>query len=107
MIYELRHYDAVDGKFDEMKQRFETEVVPRFPKHGIELLGVFTNPDTAGRMSYMTRYPDASARERAWASFGGDADWKAAKAASETGGPLLAKQTITVLTPALAGLALS
>lgn len=107
MIYEIRHYDAAEGKFEAMRRRFETEVVPRFPKHGIELLGVFTSQDQAGRMSYMTRYPSEEARQKAWASFGADAEWKAAKAASESEGPLLARQTITVLEPALPGLPLS
>jgi hypothetical protein len=107
VLYEIRHYDAVDGRFDAMKRRFETEVVPRFAKHGIELLGAFTSPDLPGRMSYITRYPEEEARQRAWASFGADPDWKAAKAASETDGPLLAQQTITILNPTLSGLTLS
>lgn len=107
MVYEIRHYDAAEGKYEAMRRRFETEVVPRFPKHGIELLGVFTSPEEAGRMSYMTRYASDEARRNAWASFGKDPEWKAVKAASETDGPLLARQTITVLEPALAGLPLS
>jgi hypothetical protein len=107
MLYEIRHYDAAEGKFDAMRRRFEAEVVPRFAKHGIELLGVFTSPDATGRMSYMTRYRDEETRKAAWASFGSDEGWKAAKAASETDGPLLAKQTVVVLNPTLPGLTLS
>lgn len=107
MIYELRHYDAADGKFDAMRRRFQTEVVPRLPKHGIELLGLFTAPDTPGRMSYLTRHESNDAREKAWQSFGADPDWKAAKAASETNGPLLAKQAVIVLDPLASGLLLS
>lgn len=106
MIYEIRIYEASEGRADAMRQRFITEVVPRLPGHGIELLGVFTAPEEDGRLTYLTRFSSEDARKQAWASFGADPDWKAVKAASEVNGPLLKAQTVNVLSPATAGLLL-
>lgn len=103
MLYEMRVYEHVEGCADKVRQRFIDEVVPRLPQHGIELVGVFTDADN-GMLTYLTRYEDEDARDKAWASFGGDEGWKAAKAASEVDGPLIAKQRKTVLTPIVPGL---
>jgi len=103
MIYEIRVYEHVEGRADAVRERFTKEVAPRFPKHNIELLGVFTDRDT-GMLTYMTRFPDDDARQRAWASFGADPEWKAIKAATEVDGPLIAKQHVSIVTPAMTGL---
>lgn len=110
MLYEIRVYTASEGKAEAMRRRFLTEVVPRMPRHGIELVGVFTAPQDGGkedgRLTYITRFADEAARAAGWASFGGDAEWKAVKAATEVDGPLLASQSVSVLSPAAAGLLL-
>ena len=41
-----------------------------------------------------------------WAAFGTDPEWATLKAASETDGPLLKNQVVSVLSPAMAGLPL-
>ncbi len=106
MLYEIRIYQAVEGRAEAMRQRFLKEVVPRLPRHGIELVGVFTAPQEDGKLTYITRFKDEKARTDGWASFGNDGEWKAIKTASEVDGPLLASQTISVLSPAGAGLLL-
>ncbi len=106
MLYEIRVYQAVEGRADALRQRFLKEVVPRFSKHGIELLGAFTAPVEDGRLTYMTRFKDEDARVAGWAAFGADPEWKAIKAASEVDGPLMASQTVSILSPAQAGLLL-
>lgn len=91
-----------------MRRRFQTEVAAKFfLRHGIELVGAFTAPVEDGRLTYMTRFADEDARKKAWASFGADAEWAKVKAASETNGPLLKSQVVSVLSPAIAGLLLS
>lgn len=107
MIYEIRVYEAVDGKADAMKTRFKNEVVKRFPGHGIELLGVFETATDASRLTYLTRFKSEEDRSQAWAAFGADPEWRAVKAASEVDGPLLKNQTVSVLSPAVAGLLLA
>ena len=106
MIYEIRVYEAVEGKADTMRLRFKDEVIPRMPRHGIELVGAFVSPAENDKLIYMTRFANEEARQKAWASFAADSEWKAVKAASEVGGPLLRNQTVTVLSPAWNGLQL-
>lgn len=107
MIYEIRVYEAADGKAEAMKARFKNEVVKRFPNHGIELLGVFESASDATLLTYLTRFKSEGDRSTAWAAFGADPDWRAVKAATEVDGPLLKNQSVTVLSPAVAGLLLT
>ena len=106
MIYEIRVYEAADGRAEAMKARFKNEVVKRFPSHGIELLGVFESASDAARLTYLTRFQSEDDRSKAWAAFGADPEWRAVKAATEVDGPLLKNQSIAVLSPAVAGLLL-
>lgn len=108
LIYEIRIYEAVEGRADAMRRRFADNVATTFfPRHGIELVGAFTAPVDDGRLTYMTRFADEDARKKAWASFAADPEWAAVKAASETDGPLLKNQIVSVLSPAIAGLPLN
>lgn len=106
MIYEVRVYEAAEGKAEAMKSRFKNEVIKRFRHHGIELVGVFDAEGDSSRLVYVTRFKSEDDRSRAWAAFGGDPSWKAVKAATETNGPLLKNQTVSVLSPVVPGLLL-
>jgi hypothetical protein len=106
VVYEIRVYEAAVGKADAMRLRFKNEVIPRMPRHGIELVGAFVSPVEDGKLTYLTRFASEEERRRSWASFGADPEWKAVKAASEASGPLLQHQTVTVLSPAWGGLPL-
>ena len=106
MIYEIRIYEAADGKADAMTARFKNEVVKRFPNHGIELLGVFESQSDRSRLTYLTRFKSEADRAKAWAAFGADPEWLMVKAATEANGRLLKNQTVSVLSPAVAGLLL-
>ena len=107
MIYEIRVYEAAAGKADAMKARFKNEVVKRLPRHGIELLGVFESANDPSRLTYLTRFKSEDERDRAWRAFGADAEWQSIKAASEADGALLKTQTLTTLSPTVAGLLLA
>ena len=106
MIYEIRIYEAADGKAGAMKARFKNEVVKRFPNHGLDLLGVFESPSDTSRLTYLTRFKSEAERVKAWAAFGADPEWLVVKAATEANGPLLKNQTVSVLSPAIPGLPL-
>lgn len=97
MIYEIRVYEPVDGRAEAMRGRFRDSVVPRLAAHGIELIGVFVAAEDDGKLTYITRFADEEARLAGWSSFGADEEWKAIKARSEADGPLLARQSVTVL----------
>jgi heme-degrading monooxygenase HmoA len=107
VIYEIRVYEASDGNAEIMKARFRNEAVKRFPGHGIELLGVFESATEASKLTYLTRFNSEDDRTQAWAAFGADLEWRAIKAATEVNGPLLKNQTVSVLSPAVAGLLLA
>lgn len=107
LIYDLRVYEAVEGKAEAMRTRFFQEVASRFfPRHGIELVGAFVGVNEDGRLTYITRFVDEATRLNAWAAFSADPDWAKVKADSEVEGPLLKQQTVTVLSPAVSGLIL-
>jgi len=107
LIYEIRVYEAAEGRADAMRRRFAEKVATHFfPRHGIELVGAFTAPVEDGRLTYMTRFADEDTRQKAWASFAADPEWAAVKASSETDGPLLKNQIVSLLSPAIAGLPL-
>jgi hypothetical protein len=107
VIYEIRTYEAAEGKAAAMRDRFISVVASRFfPRHGIELLGAFVAPTEDGRFTYMTRFASEEARKKAWDAFAADSEWAKVKAETEKGGPLLKNQSISILSPAIAGLVL-
>ena len=90
--FEMRTYYAAPGKLDALHARFRDHTVRLFEKHGVTNVGYWVpieNPDD--RLVYVLAYPSREARESAWKAFFADPDWKAAKAASEAGGKLVAK----------------
>jgi len=72
----------------------------------VDLLGVFESPSDSSRLTYLTRFKSEADRSKAWAAFGADPQWLVVKAATEANGPLLKNQTVSVLSPAVAGLLL-
>jgi len=72
VIYEVRAYEAADGKAEAVNARFKNEVVKPFPNHGTELPGVFEEAFDAARLTYLTRFKSEDDRSGAWAAFGAD-----------------------------------
>lgn len=99
MLHELKRYEAHPGKADALRARFLAVTVPIFNRLGIKVLNYWTSPQEPGAMYYLVQFADEAARASAWAAFGADEQWKSAKAASETDGPLLANQTTVLLQP--------
>ncbi len=100
MIHELKRYVAHEGKSEALQRRFAESTMPIFTRVGIDLVQCWTAPAEPGVFYYLVRFEDDRASEKGWAAFGADAEWKAAKAASEKNGPLLASQSTIRLTPA-------
>lgn len=99
MIYEFKTYRANTGKTAQLIKRFEEKTMPIFARLGIEVVNTWTSDDEPDAFFYMVRFASDEARKAAWAAFAADAEWKTAKAASETDGPLLASQSTTLLKP--------
>jgi hypothetical protein len=99
MIYEFKTYRASAGCVEALKKRFAQKTLPIFARLGIEVVHCWTSDEEPDAFFYMVRFPSADARKAAWAAFAADGEWKAAKAASEVSGPLLASQVTVALKP--------
>jgi hypothetical protein len=93
MLYELREYVAVTGRFAAMVDRFHAHAMPLFEKYdmGLVYLGTTALGDNSfNEFVYALRFQDAGDMERKWAQFLDDPEWVAAATESEVDGPLIA-----------------
>ena len=68
----------------------------------MQLVGYWTPTDEAlknNTLVYILAYKDKAAREKAWAGFRNDPDWKKAFQASREDGPIVKKVDSKFLTP--------
>jgi hypothetical protein len=98
-LYELRVYYAHPGKLDALHARFRDHTVRLFEKHGMANVGYWVpeGENSERELIYVLAFADMKAREKAFADFLADPEWKAAQQASEAGGPLVAKRDSTFL----------
>ncbi len=100
MIYELRIYDVIPGKLQALPDRFATTTLLIFEKHGIRVVGFWTDAvGVSNRITYMVAFNDAAHRDQAWRETLSDPDLVKAFADSEKDGPLIATMTNTLLRP--------
>ena len=101
MIYELCVYHAMPGKLPALVERFRKDTVRIWARIGIRPVGFWTVDigENTNDLYYLLQWDDLMQRERATAVFMGDPEWLAARDKSETGGPLVASVTRTLLKP--------
>ena len=101
MIHELRIYTAHSGKMGPLLARFRDHTTRLFEKHGIVNVGYWLNAigGRSDELLYILGYEDAAHRDRAWAAFQADPDWKKARADSEKDGPLVHHLENRILSP--------
>jgi hypothetical protein len=66
MLYELREYLAVDGAADRLHTRFAEHTLRLLDRHGIHVVGFWSDDEDRNRLVYLIRYDDAAGRDRAW-----------------------------------------
>jgi hypothetical protein len=101
-VFELRTYITHPGRLDALNRRFREHTNRIFAKHGMTIVGFWTpieDPDKDNTLVYMLAFPSREAADAAWNAFRADADWKAAKAASEQDGPIVKKVISEFLQP--------
>ena len=84
--YELRTYQAVEGKIDQVLARFRDHTVAIFADHGIESVGYWISKEDPNRLIYIVRHigdPEAN-----WEAFRADERWIQARDASQVDGVL-------------------
>jgi hypothetical protein len=87
-VFEFRTYTAAPGKLEALKQRFRDHTLGFFARHKMELVAFFEPLESNDTLVYVLVFDDVEAADHAWASFTSDPDWAAAKASTETDGPL-------------------
>ena len=88
MLYELRTYEVLPGRMPALNKRFAQVTLRLFERHGIEVVGFWTNEigGYSNELIYIVRFADMGDRERKWAQFGADEEWQRERAASEKDG---------------------
>lgn len=89
-VQELRVYDTLPGRLPALHDRFANHTMALFERHGIQNVAYWTEDvGTNNRLVYMLGYDSLGDREKSWASFGADPDWKKAREASEADGSIV------------------
>ena len=92
MLYEYRVYEAAPGRLGDLNRRFETLTLGVWARHGIEAVGFWTaEVGDSNTLYYLLRWADMAERERKWAAFLADEEWRAGRARTEENGPLTLK----------------
>lgn len=97
MIYELREYVAAPGAADRLHRRFADATLDLFARHNLRPLGFWHVQEDPGRIIYLLGFPDEETRQRSWASFREDKDWRRVKQESEAEGPIMTELISRVL----------
>ncbi len=102
MIYELRIYTCPQDKYQAELARYETHVLPIWDRIGIRLLGAWTvliGGDNLLDQYYLLGWKTLAEREQIWEPFRLSAEWQAARAETERGGPLVSAMRNVLLAP--------
>lgn len=92
-VFELRIYEAAEGKLGKLDARFRDHTIAIFAKHGMQSVAYWhptEEPDSKNTLIYIIKHEDREAAKASWKAFGSDPAWK--KAASESGVGRLAKR---------------
>jgi len=99
-VYELRIYQAVPGKLDELIARFRDHTMALFAKHGMKSLAYWTaldEPAKSNNFFYILEHPSREAAAANWKAFEADPEWQRVKAKTEENGKLVVKVDSTYL----------
>lgn len=89
MIFEFRTYRSAPGAVDRLHERFASETIRIFERHGIRVLEFWVDTEDPTVVYYLVAHRDSATREAAWSSFSADPEWHAVKQESEVDGPLV------------------
>lgn len=101
MLYELRTYTVMPGRLADLNRRFADITLGYFAKHGITVVGFWTNElgGSSDQLLYMLSYDSLADREQKWSAFGRDSERITAFAETEKNGPLVKRLTAQILRP--------
>ena len=100
MIYELRIYETIPGRLPALNERFADHTVGFFEKHGIQVVGFWTEDiGTSNQLVYMLGFESLADREQKWNAFQADPGWHRVRRESELDGPINARVRNMILRP--------
>ncbi len=100
MIYELRIYETIPGRLPDLNARFASHTLDFFRKHGIHVVGFWTEDiGVSNQLVYMLGYDSLADRESKWAAFQADPGWQQVRAETEKDGPINARVRNMILRP--------
>src|SRR5712672_1379524 len=102
-IFELRTYIVPDGKMDALHASLRDINCKYFEKYGMTVVGFWNANDpkeAKTKLVYLLAHPNKEAAEKNWKALAGDADFRAAFAATEKDGKLVDRVESTYLNPA-------
>jgi hypothetical protein len=102
MLYEARIYKTVPGRLPALNDRFANHTIGLFKKHGIGILGFWTDEiGTSNQLTYILTFDSMADRETKWTAFQADSVWHRVRAETEADGPIVAQvhNTFMRLTP--------
>lgn len=90
MLYELRNYHTVPGRLPALHDRFANHTVRLFKKHGIGMLGFWTDEiGETNKLTYMVTFENMAEREARQGALVADPEWHKARAESVKDGPIV------------------
>ncbi|MGC3947875.1 MAG: NIPSNAP family protein [Chryseolinea sp.] len=88
--FELRVYHTYPGRLDALLSRFQNHTTKIFEKHGMENIGYWVPSANDNQLLYyILAYPSKEARDKSWAAFSADPEWKQVQAKSEESGKIV------------------
>jgi NIPSNAP len=101
MIWELRRYAIAPGRIADIHTRFRKHLPPLLAKHGICIVGRWTNNTNAEapEFVYMMAYRDLAERESQWRDFYADPQWPDVRALSNGATEIIERIDISFLRP--------
>lgn len=98
-VFEMRTYQAAEGRLNDLHARFRNHALALLDKHGMTSIGYWTPVDNSeNKLVFVLAFPSLEAREVAWKALFADPVWQEAKKASEANGPLVSKVQSVLLT---------
>jgi heme-degrading monooxygenase HmoA len=80
-IHQLRVYEMVERNEDAFNRRFRDHALRIMRSHGFNVVAIWESRPASGptEFVYLLQWPDKAAKDKAWAAFMADEEWKAIK----------------------------
>lgn len=96
--FELRIYYCLPGRLDKLIERFQNHTTRIFEKHGMENIGYWLpTKNEKNALYYILAFPSKEARQKSWADFVADPEWKDVQTKSEADGKIIESITSVVM----------